>query len=105
MPEFIKPDLDGRDWEPSTVCTDKNGFTYTSWKSCILNEKRFILLQYYRGDRRVLTEIPLDSDSNCMTTIEQDDGEFLMVVTLETRNTAHLQTHTEVELEKITIAF
>ncbi|XP_071855009.1 uncharacterized protein [Apostichopus japonicus] len=79
MYEFTKPDLDGLDWKPARVCTDKNEFIYMLWKAGILH-RRCILVQYGQDGRQLLTRT-VDNDVDRVSTFEENGIEKLLMTT------------------------
>ncbi|PIK45875.1 hypothetical protein BSL78_17254 [Apostichopus japonicus] len=70
MYEFTKPDLDGLDWKPLRVCTDKNELIYMLWKAGILHQ-RCILVQYGQDGGQLLTRT-VDNDVDRVSTFEEN---------------------------------
>ncbi|XP_071855099.1 uncharacterized protein [Apostichopus japonicus] len=81
MYEFIKPDLDGLDWGPISVCTDKNCFIYMLWKSAISYQRRCILVQYGQDGRQLLTTRIVDDNVHRVSTLEENGTEKLLIAT------------------------
>ncbi|XP_071816538.1 uncharacterized protein [Apostichopus japonicus] len=79
--KFTKPNLDDGDWGPFGVCTDKLGFIYITWKAFCGGERKCVLVQYSQDGRQLLTKRSIDSDSQCVATLESDQTEKLLVVT------------------------
>ncbi|PIK54920.1 hypothetical protein BSL78_08203 [Apostichopus japonicus] len=82
--KFTKPNIDDGTWGPFGVCTDKLGFIYITWKSLYEIGNRCILLKYSQDGRQILTTRSIDSDSQCLATLESDQSEKLLVVTHST---------------------
>ncbi|XP_071853835.1 uncharacterized protein [Apostichopus japonicus] len=89
MYEFPKPDLDEYDWNSFSVCTDKNEFIYMLWCTRILHQRRCILVQYSQDGRQLLTRT-VDNDASCVTNLERDGTEELL---LATKTTGKLYTY------------
>ncbi|XP_071854610.1 uncharacterized protein [Apostichopus japonicus] len=98
MYEFTKPDLDGLHCRPISVCTDNNEFIYMLWKydnphhSMVLSHLAVVLMmhalmagcnlvQYSQDGRKLLTKRKFDHNADCVSTIEENGMEKLLVST------------------------
>ncbi|XP_071854361.1 uncharacterized protein [Apostichopus japonicus] len=81
MYEFTKPDHDGYDWSLHSVCTDKNEFIYMLWVDDSGLFERGILVQYSQDGRHLLTTRTVDENVRCVTSLEEDWSEKLVLAT------------------------
>ncbi|XP_071855603.1 uncharacterized protein [Apostichopus japonicus] len=81
MYEFIKPDLDGLAWRPTSVCTDNNGFIYMLWNAEISYQWRCILVQYSQNGRQLLTTRRVAGNAYRVSTLEENGPEKLLITT------------------------
>ncbi|PIK47926.1 hypothetical protein BSL78_15196 [Apostichopus japonicus] len=81
MYEFTKPDLDGLDWNPITVCTDQNEFIYMLWQTSTSHQRRPILVQYSQDGRQLLTTRIVENNVYHLSTIEENGMEKLLMTT------------------------
>ena len=87
MYEFTKPDLDGGDWGPISLCKDKNGFIYMLWEKLeprvrsILYQCSCILVQYSQDGRQLLTTRTVDSNAQSVDTIKVGEEDKIIIVT------------------------
>ncbi|PIK47152.1 hypothetical protein BSL78_16003 [Apostichopus japonicus] len=79
--EFTKPDLDEADWVPFNVCTDKSDYIYMLWRAEISGHVKRILTQYSQDGRQLLSTRRIDDSSRCVTTLQMDTAEKLIIVT------------------------
>ncbi|XP_071855066.1 uncharacterized protein [Apostichopus japonicus] len=81
MYEFTKPDLDGLDWRPTSVCTDNTGFIYMLWNAAISYQRRCILVQYSQNGRQLLTTRKVAGNAYRVSTLEENGPEKLLITT------------------------
>ncbi|KAJ8032637.1 E3 ubiquitin-protein ligase TRIM56 [Holothuria leucospilota] len=79
--EFMKPNLEGYMFGPTSVYSDKNGLVYVLWKS----SPQCYIVQYNHDGSQVLTTRMLDVDAHVVTVVETSQGEKLLVATCDTR--------------------
>ncbi|KAJ8032657.1 E3 ubiquitin-protein ligase TRIM56 [Holothuria leucospilota] len=79
--EFMKPNLEGNKFGPTSVCSDKNGFVYVLWKS----SSQCCIVQYNHDGSQVLTTRKLDEDEYVVTVVETSQGEKLLLATYNTQ--------------------
>ncbi|PIK47927.1 hypothetical protein BSL78_15197 [Apostichopus japonicus] len=79
--EFTKPDLDGLDWNPTSVCTDKNEFIYMLWQTATSYQRRPILVQYSQDGRQLLTTRIVNHNVYRVSTLEENGTEKLLMTT------------------------
>ncbi|KAJ8046158.1 E3 ubiquitin-protein ligase TRIM56 [Holothuria leucospilota] len=82
--EFMKPNLEGSNFKPISVCNDKNGFIYVLWMSHKFSSGCF-LVQYDQEDSQVLTVREVDGKATVLTVIETSEGENLVVATFNSQ--------------------
>ncbi|XP_071854982.1 uncharacterized protein [Apostichopus japonicus] len=98
MHEFTKPESYGLHCRPISVCTDNNEFIYMLWKedkshhSNVRSQRQnlwmilamgvsCILVQYSQDGRKLLTKRDLDHNADCVSTIEENGMEKLLIST------------------------
>ncbi|PIK47145.1 putative tripartite motif containing 13-like [Apostichopus japonicus] len=81
--ELMKAFLDVGDWIPTSVCTDKNDLIYMLWSTYFSGKQRCILVQYSQNDRRLLTKREVDGEASCITILEVDGTDKLLIATNE----------------------
>ncbi|XP_071853941.1 uncharacterized protein [Apostichopus japonicus] len=81
MYEFSKPDVDESDWSPYNVCTGKKEFIYMLWKAQISGPVKCILVQYSQDGRQLLTTRSVDKDAECLTILDADGEEKVLIAT------------------------
>ncbi|PIK47146.1 hypothetical protein BSL78_15997 [Apostichopus japonicus] len=81
--EFMRAFLGRGDWRPISVCTDKNQFIYMLWSTYFSGKQRSILLQYSQNGRKLLTKREVDGDARCITILEVDGTDKLLIATNE----------------------
>ncbi|XP_071854993.1 uncharacterized protein [Apostichopus japonicus] len=79
--KFTKPDLNGLDWRPTCVCTDKNEFIYMIWRATTLCKQKCILVQYSQDGRKLLTTRLLYDSVRYVSTLEENGMEKLLIAT------------------------
>ena len=75
--EFMKPNLEGNEFRPFSVCSDKNGFVYVLWKSPGI----CYIVHYNHDCIQVLATRELDEDADVVTVVETSQGEKLVIAT------------------------
>ncbi|XP_071855589.1 uncharacterized protein [Apostichopus japonicus] len=80
--KFVKPRLDGINWRPLRVCTDKNGFVYMVWTAFSSGLWRCLLLQYSENGQQLLTTRIVDGNARCLAILEIDGNEKLLITTV-----------------------
>ncbi|KAJ8032650.1 hypothetical protein HOLleu_26227 [Holothuria leucospilota] len=83
--EFMKPNLQGYNLRPTSVCSDRNEFVYVLWRSY----SQCYIVQYNHYGSQVLTTKMLDGNAYVVTVVETSQGEKLLVATQNTQ-TAYL---------------
>ncbi|KAJ8032323.1 hypothetical protein HOLleu_25821 [Holothuria leucospilota] len=80
LQEFAKPLLDGDNWSPFSMCTDKNRFAYVLWR-----ERDWLgsacVLRYSPDGRQITTFTPVDNDARYITITEADQSQKLVIAT------------------------
>ncbi|KAJ8044027.1 E3 ubiquitin-protein ligase TRIM56 [Holothuria leucospilota] len=83
----LKPDCDGDDWDPVSVCTDRKGLSYILWKkynSAAAMES--VVTQYTQDGRQLLISKQIeDNYASFITTVRTGMTEKLVVATEKTR--------------------
>ncbi|KAJ8044030.1 E3 ubiquitin-protein ligase TRIM56 [Holothuria leucospilota] len=79
--ELTKPDCDGDDWCPLSVCTDSNGLIYILWMTGNSFEAgRRVIVQYTQDGSQSLTRNKMDSNhARCIATVNTNITEKLLV--------------------------
>ncbi|KAJ8044031.1 hypothetical protein HOLleu_11372 [Holothuria leucospilota] len=70
--ELTKPDCDGDDWGPLSVCIDSNGFIYILWMTGkTYTAGRRIFVRYTQNGSHSVTQKEVDSnDARCIATVK-----------------------------------
>lgn len=78
--EFPKPNGERAGWAPISVCSGKTGSIYVLWKATVGKPSR-ILIQYSSDGNNKLREQSVHEDARCLSTLESDGVEKLLVGT------------------------
>ncbi|KAJ8032649.1 hypothetical protein HOLleu_26226 [Holothuria leucospilota] len=79
--EFMKPNLEGDKFRPTSVCSDRNGFVYVLRKSY----SQCHIVQYNNDGSQVLATKKLNGYAEAITVVETAQGEKLLVATQNTQ--------------------
>ncbi|KAJ8032618.1 E3 ubiquitin-protein ligase TRIM56 [Holothuria leucospilota] len=79
--ELPKPGLGKDDWKPIGVCTSRSGYIYLLWQRKEDAETNVCLVQYCPFNYQLLIEKMVDRNSYCLTTVEINKTEKLLIAT------------------------
>ncbi|XP_071854569.1 uncharacterized protein [Apostichopus japonicus] len=79
MYEFTKPDLEGCQFIPISVCTDVNDFIYVLWRASIRGHVNGVIVQYNRDGKQLATTKPINDMVFRLTISRTYDEEKLLV--------------------------
>ncbi|XP_071824784.1 uncharacterized protein [Apostichopus japonicus] len=74
------PAIDGETWYPYSICADRAGLVYILWYS---RTGTCIITQYSQDGQQLLTTKRTEDTAWCMTTLMTEEGEKLLVATLQ----------------------
>ncbi|KAJ8021314.1 E3 ubiquitin-protein ligase TRIM56 [Holothuria leucospilota] len=82
--ELLSPAVEGCEWRPFSLCTERNGSIYVLWEGKVSDEWKCFLVQYSKTGDQLPAVIPLyQHDARCVTTTESNNREQVVVATLK----------------------